>query len=177
MCAKRNLGFEFALQQFGDNRHPAAAANQDHRGEVARLNARGAKDARGHRDAVPKHGPNKRHELWPAQANRRVVPRQRHGDLRVRFGRERLLRLGAGVFDLGQQTPGIRVVLLELSAATAEIVEDESKYGLIEIGARRMIGSFALAQDAHAGRYLFDHGDFTRPATKVVNEDSLTIAH
>ena len=70
-----------------------------------------------------------------------VVPRQRHGDLRVRFGRERLLRLGAGVFDLGQQTPGIRVVLLELSAATAEIVEDESKYGLIEIGARRMIGS------------------------------------
>jgi hypothetical protein len=50
---------ELALQQFGDDRHPATAASENDRDEVARLHASGVQDATGHGHTLPKCWPDK----------------------------------------------------------------------------------------------------------------------
>jgi hypothetical protein len=63
-----------------------------------------------------------------------------------------------------------------VAAALAEITQHEPEHCLVEIGAGRMFGSFAGAQDVRASGRLLEHRYLAGTTAEVVNGYPLTVA-
>ena len=150
MRAQGQRALELLLQQIPDDRHPAAAADQHDRREVGRLHSGTTQHPRRHGDALPDGGPDQRLELAPSQPYLRRIAGQRHGDRRLRFGRQVLLGLGAAAAHLRQSRPGLRVVGFQVAAAITESAQHEPEDRLVEVGPGRVLGAFALAEGPEA---------------------------
>ena len=162
---------EFLLQQVPDDRHPAAATDQHDRREVGRPDSGTSQHPGRHGDALPDGGPDQRLELSSTQPNLRRIARQRHGDRRLRFGRQVLLGLGAPAAHLGQPGPGLRIVGFQIAAAITEPAQHQPEDRLVEVGPGRVLGAFGLADGLDPGRRPLQHGHLAGPATEVVHRD------
>ena len=168
---------ERGVQQFPDQRDPAATAHQHDGAQPVRGQPGRADRPFESGDRVAERGSDQVVELAAGQPERGGQSGQRDRQHRVGVGRQRLLRVHAVATQPGEPDHGVRVVRIDRGQAVAEHPDHVLEEGFVEVDAAEVFDALGRAEQAVAGRCLLQQAGVERAAAEVVHGDHVAGVH